>query len=513
MRAWIFGRILYFCTGTSASAPLWAGIAALVNEQATSMPDGLGYLGFANPALYAIGANAPSDFHDVDDYSTNNTQATPGTGIAGEPDGGPLLNFTAIPGYDLATGWGTPNGVQLLYALANSAPPVLTQVSVGADSACAITAAGAIKCWGFNANDQIGDPSDPAGTTNVSSPAQVAGLTSGATAVAVSQLGNFACAVVNGAAWCWGDNALGQLGDAPGPCFSPSNPVPMSSSPVEVSGLTSGLTAIATGGTFACAITAGQNVWCWGGTSSVGFFSDQVDQLGNGSSLDGGPECPDSATPGTAIFGPVQVTNLTGASAVAAGIEFACAVVANGNVECWGANDYGELGNGTTTDSVVPVQVTGLTGVTSLAAGRYAACAVATGNVWCWGLTFGASPVQITGLPAGSALTVSVGIWGGCATAGGGAWCWGTEEADLADGGGTGGLAGPVVPGGSVSPTAAVQVSGLSGVIAVSIGTDSACAISTNDVASCWGDNSFGELGIGSTGPASTVPLPVVGFP
>jgi alpha-tubulin suppressor-like RCC1 family protein len=497
---------VYFCVGTSASAPLWAGIAALINEQATSI-DGLGYLGFANPALYAIGANAPSDFHDIDDYSTNNTQATPGTAVAGEPDGGMLLNFTAIPGYDLATGWGTPNGVQLLYDLANSAPPVYRQVSVGENSACAITAEGGIKCWGNTAGGQIGG----------SSPAQVAGLTMGATAVAVSQLGDFACAVVDGAAWCWGDNTVGQLGDAPGPCVSSSNPVPTSSSPVAVSGLTSGVTDIATGGTFACAITAGQHVWCWGATNTGSYFPDEADQLGNGSTLDGGPECPDSSYAGTAVYGPVQVTTLagplTGASAVAAGIEFACAVVANGNVECWGANDYGQLGNGTTTDSVVPVQVTGLTGVTSLAAGSYAACAVAMGNVSCWGLTFGTSPVPITGLPTGGAQTVSAGIVGGCATAGGGAWCWGNEEADLADAGGTGGAIGPVVPGGSASPTAAVQVNGLSGVSAVSIGTDSACAISTSGVASCWGDNSFGELGIGSTGSGSTVPLPVVGFP
>jgi alpha-tubulin suppressor-like RCC1 family protein len=88
----------------------------------------------------------------------------------------------------------------------------------------------------------------------------------------------------------------------------------------------------------------------------------------------------------------VKVAGLTGkAISVSAGDVSACAVMAAGTVECWGADDDGELGNGTTTENVVstPAEVMGLTGVTSVSVGFRAACAVASGSdLWCWGANF-----------------------------------------------------------------------------------------------------------------------------
>jgi alpha-tubulin suppressor-like RCC1 family protein len=93
----------------------------------------------------------------------------------------------------------------------------------------------------------------------------------------------------------------------------------------------------------------------------------------------------------TSSLVPVQVAGLTrGASAVSAGTEGACAVVAGG-VVCWGRNENDQLDNGTTASSPVPVQVTGLTsGVTAVSVGRgpltFTSCALtASGNVFCWG--------------------------------------------------------------------------------------------------------------------------------
>jgi hypothetical protein len=120
---------MMFLSGTSAAAPLWAGFMALVNEQAMG-PDGLGPVGFANPALYRLGQspNYAADFHDIADHSTNDT------------NGGP--NYTAIAGYDLATGWGTPASKSLIYDLAASAPP-----------ACAATCNGTCVDLDYNPNN------------------------------------------------------------------------------------------------------------------------------------------------------------------------------------------------------------------------------------------------------------------------------------------------------------------------------------------------------------------------
>ncbi len=98
--------------GTSAAAPLWAGFAALANQQASAL--GAPPIGFINPTLYSIGRSASyaSAFHDV--VTGNNTNASSPT------------NFFATPGYDLCTGWGTPNGSNLINALVS--PPDALQI-------------------------------------------------------------------------------------------------------------------------------------------------------------------------------------------------------------------------------------------------------------------------------------------------------------------------------------------------------------------------------------------------
>src|SRR6185436_19896972 len=89
--------------GTSASAPSWAGFTALINQQAAAM--GKPSVGFVNPAIYAIAQSSTytSVFHDI--TTGNNTNSSSRT------------NFFAMPGYDLCTGWGTPNGSNLINAL------------------------------------------------------------------------------------------------------------------------------------------------------------------------------------------------------------------------------------------------------------------------------------------------------------------------------------------------------------------------------------------------------------
>ena len=185
------------------------------------------------------------------------------------------------------------------------------------------------------------------------------GLSSGVAAVAVGN--STACAVLtSGALKCWGSNFHGQLGDGT---------TTDSLTPVQVSGLTSGVASATIGSEHACALTTSGGVQCWG--------KNYAGQIGNGQY--------DQAT----IYQvPTQVTGLTsGVVAITAGMEFNCALLATGAVQCWGRGDDGQLGNGTTTSSNVPVQVTGLTsGVVAISAGDSYVCALMdSGALKCWG--------------------------------------------------------------------------------------------------------------------------------
>jgi alpha-tubulin suppressor-like RCC1 family protein len=249
-----------------------------------------------------------------------------------------------------------------------------------------------------------------------------------------------------------------------------------------IAGLPATITSLSMGDDSACAVDGSGSVYCWGlGTSG---------QLGNGMM---------SSSPSA-----VQVQGLSAAATqVSVGSYFACAVLADTSVACWGDNSGGELGNDTTdatpTNSATPVAVAGLTGVSSVAAGNFTACAVTTGgSVYCWGgglfgqlanmPTMGSpTPVQIPGVTA--ATSVAIGYTSACAVAGGGVQCWGT------------GLAGQL---GNGSPTgsdvAPGPVTGLtSGVVSVTMTNETACALTAAGGVQCWGYNMFGMVGDGST--------------
>ena len=196
---------------------------------------------------------------------------------------------------------------------------------------------------------------------------------------------------------------------------------------------------------------------------------------------------------------------------IAAGESHTCALTSSGAVLCWGLNEYGQLGNGTTADSSTPVPVNGLSsGVVSIAAGYESTCALTgSGTVWCWGdnaagqLGNGAHvqsnvPVEVLDSTGTGQLTsvaaISVGQAHACAvTVAGAALCWGDNtEGEL----GTGANIGSSFP---------VAVSGLSsGVATISAGSYFTCAVTTASDASCWGKASWGQLGNGYTTNSAT---------
>ncbi len=114
--------------GTSCAAPLWAGFIALVNQQAANYH--LPAVGFINPAIYRIGGSASygSGFHDI----TTGNDFWPGS----------PTNYAAVPGYDLCTGWGTPNGTNLINLLAPQITPVFLTVASAGGGSLQITESG-----------------------------------------------------------------------------------------------------------------------------------------------------------------------------------------------------------------------------------------------------------------------------------------------------------------------------------------------------------------------------------
>jgi alpha-tubulin suppressor-like RCC1 family protein len=354
-----------------------------------------------------------------------------------------------------------------------SAGSLVSAISTGVYYSCALTAAGGVKCWGTNKYGQLGDGT----TTRRWTPVDVAGLTSGVSAVSAGDLHTCALTTAGGVK-CWGNNLYGALGDG-----STTD----SLTPVDVFGLTSGVSAISAGRYHTCALTTTGGVKCWGGA-----------YLGDGTTTN-------SSTP-------VNVSGLTsGVKAISAGGSYSCALTTAGAMKCWGVNWYGQLGDGTTTNRLTPVDVSGLTsGVKSISAGEYHACAVTTsGGVRCWGenwfgqlgdgtTTSSSTPVNVSGLSSG-VEAISAGIGHSCAlTTAGGVKCWG--DGYLGDGTAT-------------SSSTPVEVSKLaSGVQAISAGFGHSCALTTAGAMKCWGGNWYGQLGDG-TQIARLKPRDVSGLP
>jgi len=352
-----------------------------------------------------------------------------------------------------------PMGTHALVPLAN-----VEQVTAGTSHSCALTTAGGVKCWGSNLYGQLGDDS----MTERLLPVDVSGLTSGVDAIAAGTYHTCALTTAGGVK-CWGYNGFGQLGD---------DTMTLRIAPVDVSGLASGVSAIAAGNNHTCALTTSGGVKCWG-------FND-TGQLGDNST--------------TTRTAPVDVSGLaSGVSAIAAGSDHTCAV-ASGGVKCWGYNNNGQIGDNTGTNRLVPTDVFGLaSGMAGVANGAYHSCALTTGGgVKCWGnntlgqagnnsIGYQFTPVDVSGLASGVGA-IAAGGGHTCARMTTGAMkCWG------------GNSAGQVGDNTTTQRLVPTDVSGLAtGVGTMAGGGTHTCAQVTAGGAKCWGYNSTAQLGDGT---------------
>ncbi|PKN20156.1 MAG: hypothetical protein CVU65_17705 [Deltaproteobacteria bacterium HGW-Deltaproteobacteria-22] len=252
--------------------------------------------------------------------------------------------------------WGANDFGQLGYGTLNQGEiPVevfgvddATSLACGLDHTCVVRLLGEVWCWGANDYHQVG-PMDG----DVTMPTAVPGVTG---AVAVVAGAWHTCALVTGGqVLCWGRNNHRQMGN--------SSTEAIQATPAPVADLIN-VVALGAGNDHTCAILNNGSVHCWG--------RNDAGQLGDG-------------TTNPSASSPVPVIGLVGAIALEGGASFTCTILSNGSVRCWGANVYGQLGNGTTNASSTPVNVSGLTGVTSIGLGDSHACAVSGGMVWCWG--------------------------------------------------------------------------------------------------------------------------------
>jgi len=306
-----------------------------------------------------------------------------------------------------------------------------TALVAGNRYTCGLVSGGTAYCWGYNQYGQLGD-----GTSGTERTAPVA-VSSGRTITALVAGSNHTCGLVSGGtAYCWGFNYWGQLGDS---TFDTRTSL------VAVGGGRT-FTALVAGLQHTCGLVSGGTAYCWGYNAKG--------QLGVGTS-------------GGYRTAPVAVSGGLTFTALVAGDAHTCVLVSGGTAYCWGLNENGQLGDGTSAGyRTAPVAVSGGRTFTALAAGAGHTCGLATGGTaYCWGYNaYG----QLGNGTSGS----------------------GSNSADR---------------------WAPVAVSGALTFTALVAGNGHTCGLVLGGTAYCWGDNDYGQLGDGTVGgPFRTTPVTVI---
>ena len=400
-----------------------------------------------------------------------------------------------------------------------------SSIALGGDYTCVVLSIGEIKCWGKNNRGQLGDGTTTdssvpvtvlASGTASSSPVALTGVT------AVSAGYEHTCALLTSKqVRCWGNGFQGRLGNGD-PYSTASNP-----ETVLVSGVNGGtganspvaltdVTAISAGSGHTCALLISKQARCWG----------QAGRLGNGDGLDDSANAVAVLASGTAASSPVVLTDVT---TISAGGQHTCALLTSKEAKCWGSGSDGALGVGVFSATALnPVRVlasgtessspVALTDITAISAEGSSTCAMLTNTeARCWGYNGDqqicdgssvrrANPVTV--LASGTAASSPVALTNVTAISMGQAHtcvlltskeakCWG-DNANGRLGDGTVMFKGnPVAV--LTSGTAASSPVALTNVTAIAAAINHTCAILVSKQLSCWGNNTSGQLGDGTT--------------
>lgn len=396
-------------------------------------------------------------------------------------------------------------------AEAQPAPPPETapltgvrDVTTGVDHSCALLHSGQVRCWGSSNYGMLGAGDyDPSPTPRTVVAVTGSGPLTGVTQVAAGR--NHTCALLgSGQVRCWGFNGDGQLGN--NGSYDSFNRPQVVLNQAGTAPLT-GVTAIDVGGETSCALLASRQVRCWGSNSSG--------QAGSGLATT-------SVTP-RKVVSPAGTGPLTGVTQISVGLFTTCARLNTGQARCWGYNDRGQVGDGTTgPDRRRPRVVRAVSGpgpltdVAQVSAGASVSCAVLTnGQVRCWGqgddgglatgqLTDRNRPVRAKRSP-GAALTgvrrVEAADSGACALlTNSQVRCWGN------------GLRGQLGNGDLVednpfpmSVEAPAGTSALTGSTRLAFADAHACVRLANRQVRCWGKGISGQLGDGNSVDSAVV--------
>ncbi len=367
----------------------------------------------------------------------------------------------------------------------------VAQMALGQGHTCAQLTDGRVKCWGLGMSGALGGASQNLGDgpDEMGDALPFVDLGTGRTAKSIGAGNNFTCAHLdNDTIKCWGANTYGQLGRGNTSSYGLS-PEQMGDalSPINI-GTARTVKQMAVGESHVCVIRSDDSVVCWGKngggqlgiSTGTGMVGSMVGQMGD-------------AMTSVELWGaPVRIS---------AGLAHTCALLADGSSRCWGANAYGQLGNGTTAGSFLPVTTMIASGATDVLVGREATCwRLFDMTVHCTGQNnagvFGNGSVGGSVLTPMSAVVglgavhhLSISHQHGCAVNDGSAFCWGS------------GFLGRTGLNSTTATTVPVGVPLLGRVQKVftpgATTGGHTCAVFMDGQVKCWGDNTYGQLGYG----------------